>query len=55
MNEFPNFGFDTSAVIPDDAVIPNEQWRLLRRLKMPIKFNKSHGQPLSNVGAYGTN
>ena len=46
MNEFPNFGFDTSAVIPDDAVIPNEQWRLLRRLEIPSKFNQSHGQSL---------
>ena len=46
MNEFPNFGFDTSAVIPDDSIIPNEQWRLLRRLEIPSKFNQSHGQPV---------
>ena len=35
MNEFPNFSFDTSAVIPDNAVISNDQWKLLRRLEIP--------------------
>ena len=46
MNEFPNFSFDTSAVISDNTVIPSEQWKLLRRLKIPSKFNHSHGQPV---------
>ena len=46
MNEFPNFSFDTSAVIPDNGVISSNQWKLLRRLEIPSKFNRSHGRPV---------
>ena len=44
MNEFPNFGFDTSTIIPDNAAIPSDQWRLLRRLEIPNKFNQPDGR-----------
>ena len=44
MNEFSNFSFDTSAVIPDNAVISSDQWKLLRRLEIPSKFNHSYGR-----------
>ena len=46
MNEFPNFSFDTSAVVSDNTVNSSEQWKLLRRLKIPSKFNHSYGQPV---------
>ena len=46
MNEFPNFSFDTSAVISDNTVIPSEQRKLLRRLEIQSKFDHSHGQPV---------
>ena len=46
MNEFPNFGFDTSTVIPNNFAIPSDQWKLLRRLEIPNKFNQSDGRTI---------
>ena len=44
MNEFPNFSFDTSTVVTANAAIPSNQWRLLRRLAIPNKFNQPDGR-----------
>ena len=44
MNEFPNFSFDTSTVVKANAAIPSDQWRLLRRLAIPNKFNQPDGR-----------
>ncbi len=44
MNEFPNFSFDTSTVVTANAAIPSDQWRLLRRLAIPNKFNQPDGR-----------
>ena len=43
MNDFSNFEFDQTAVIDLASTINSDQWRLLRRLKVPNRFNNSRG------------
>jgi DNA polymerase III subunit epsilon len=43
MNDFSNFGFEETAVIDKYSEIPSNQWRLLRRLYIPDRFNKPRG------------
>ena len=46
MNDFRNFGFEQTAVVNAKSEIPSDQWRLLRRLQIPERFNNSRGGPV---------
>ena len=39
-NEFPNFDFEVSDIIKSNNGILEEDWRVLRRLKIPDMFNR---------------
>ena len=44
MNEFDQYSFGFDEVIKADAEVPVRDWRLLRRLKIPDRFNNVRGQ-----------
>jgi DNA polymerase-3 subunit epsilon len=46
MNQFLNFRFETSVIVRENIAMPDDQWKLLRRLHIPDQFNKSNGQTL---------
>ncbi|HIB85255.1 MAG TPA: hypothetical protein EYO59_11865, partial [Chromatiaceae bacterium] len=49
MNEYDNFAFDESEVIRDDSKIDCAQWRLLRRLHMPERFNNPQDESIKHA------
>jgi len=48
MNDFANFEFDIDAVVSPESSIPNENWRMLRRLHIPDRFNNPRGETLKH-------
>jgi DNA polymerase-3 subunit epsilon len=46
MNDFSNFKFETTAVIDAESAIPADQWRVLRLLHIPDRFNNPRGGAL---------
>jgi len=42
MNEFSHFAFDEANIIRQSAEADPDDWRLLRRLRLPEKFNDPH-------------
>ncbi len=46
MNDFANFEFEINAVVGPDSSIPNDRWRLLRRLHIPDQYNNPRWETL---------
>jgi DNA polymerase-3 subunit epsilon len=44
MNQYQHFAIMEDAVIRDGLKVPRDQWRLLRKLKVPARFNDSSGE-----------
>ena len=43
MNDFANFEFDVDAIVQQRSTVPPENWRILRRLHIPERFNNPRG------------
>jgi len=46
MNDFEHFEFDISAVVDPQSTVSDDQYRVLRRLCIPPRFNNPSGAPL---------
>ena len=46
MNDFANFEFEPAAIVDAKSTIPADQWRILRRLHIPDRFNNLRGSTL---------
>ena len=46
MNDFANFEFKPAAIVDAKSTIPADQWRILRRLHIPDRFNNPRGSTL---------